>query len=197
MKVLLLCVIILARSFGLILNETAVDPARITYYRHLTAAFGSQQSSSDFERIAPVVVIEPRYGCGQIRNTQDLQGAIVLVRRGGCAFMRKAYNVDMWGGVGMVIGNYVKGEERLIQMRKTREEPDVDFPCVFVSKSTYDEITASVEGELAGSANIIITREGEQYSSDVWSLSGLLTIVVWLAMVFSAVWIMLTIMRCC
>jgi len=196
MGVFILCMLV--GSLGLLLNETAVNPARITWYRHMTAAFGTQQSSMDFERKAPVVFIEPKHGCGHILNKENLKGAIVVVRRGGCAFMRKAYNVERWGGVGMVVGNYVKGEERwrLIHMRKTRDEADVDFPCVFVSKRTYDAITASVIGELQGTAQIIITREAEEYPSELLSFSGLITVIIWLAMIFSGVWAVLVTLRC-
>jgi len=184
-------------SLGLILNETAVSPPRVTYFEHLTAAFGAKPGSSAYETTAPVVVIKPKYGCGRIQNERALNGAIVIVRRDGCAFMKKAYNVEKYGGVGMVVGNYVKGEERLIHMRKMNEEDDVNFPCLFVTKSTYDKVVASVKGELAGSAQIIISLDGEQYSTGLWSITGVLTMVIWLAMVFSVVCLFLSTIRFC
>lgn len=196
MKFLLLCTL-LTGSFGLILNETAIDPPRVTYFRHLTAGFGARPGSSAYEITAPLVVVKPKYGCGRIQNKRALDGAIAIVRRGGCAFVKKAYNVEMYGVVGMVVGNYVNGEERLIHMRKTHDEDDVDFPSLFVSKSTYDKVVASVKGDLAGTAWLIISQDGEQYSATLWSLSGLLTMVVWLAMVICVVWVILSTIRFC
>merc|ERR1719193_2829663 len=103
----------------------------------MTAQFGIQSRSSTYQRSAPFVVIEPDSGCGEIYNKDELVGAIVLVKRGVCKYIDKAYNVVDNGGVGMVVGDS-KNEESLTWMSKPIDSKDVDIPCVFVSKATYD-----------------------------------------------------------
>lgn len=51
----------------------------------------------------PVVVASPSEACGSIEN--DVKGKVVLVRRGGCPFVKKAEEVQSAGGKVMVLGN--------------------------------------------------------------------------------------------
>lgn len=51
----------------------------------------------------PVVVASPSEACSPIEN--DVRGKVVLVRRGGCPFVKKAEEVQSAGGKVMVLGN--------------------------------------------------------------------------------------------
>ena len=51
----------------------------------------------------PVIVASPSEACGPIEN--DVRGKVVLVRRGGCPFVKKAEEVQSAGGKVMVLGN--------------------------------------------------------------------------------------------
>lgn len=53
--------------------------------------------------ILPVVVAKPPEACTPLEN--DVNGKIVLVRRGSCPFVKKAEEVQAAGGRAVVVGN--------------------------------------------------------------------------------------------
>lgn len=50
-----------------------------------------------------MVIAKPAEACTPIEN--DVKGKLVLVRRGGCPFVRKAEEVEAAGGRVMIIGS--------------------------------------------------------------------------------------------
>lgn len=50
-----------------------------------------------------LVVAKPAEACGPLEN--DVRGKVVLVRRGSCAFVKKAEEVQAAGGRAMVVGS--------------------------------------------------------------------------------------------
>ncbi len=90
----------------------------------------------------------PTQGCGEIINTDEVDGKIVLIDRGLCEFGTKALNAQNAGAIGVIICNVVgvnggDGEE-LIGMAPGADGFDVTIPSVFSSKSTCDRIKAAI-----------------------------------------------------
>ena len=68
---------------------------------YLLAHYGTKVSSDEIS--LPLVVAKPAEACGPIEN--DVKGKAVLVRRGSCAFVKKAEEVQAAGGRAMIVGS--------------------------------------------------------------------------------------------
>lgn len=68
---------------------------------YLLAHFGTKVAPASAQ--LDVIVARPAEACGPIEN--DVKGKAVLVRRGGCPFVKKAESVQAAGGVAVVIGS--------------------------------------------------------------------------------------------
>lgn len=51
------------------------------------------------------VVAKPVDACSALLNGADVRGKAVLVRRGGCSFVKKAEEIQAAGGRLMIVGN--------------------------------------------------------------------------------------------
>jgi len=187
---------LLALGLSLVVNETDKHPPVVEEYEHMTAQFGVQDYDSTYDRSAPLVVIEPDTGCGNIENGEQLKNAIVLVKRGNCKYIDKAYSVANNGGLGMVVGNY-QNEDSLKWMTKNMEAKDVYIPCVSVTKSTYDAVLSAISNNPVGSVIGTISLVGDVPAPSLWSLKNLMRLITYLLIVFPAVWAILTIKRFC
>lgn len=188
-----------ARGFALVLNETALNPPRLSLFSHMTATFGLQPDDSRYYRESKLVVINPEDGCldsnENINNAEDLRGNIVLVKRGDCEFFKKCWEVAMAGGIACVVGNNEPDDMTLIQMNKKKDESrDLDIPCVFVTEHTYNIAREAVEDDGEGTVYAIISHDGEEALP---FFPNLMKIVTYLLIVFPAVWALLTIMHFC
>jgi len=179
---------------GLILNSTRGPEVK---YYHVTADFGVRLSSSLYETTAPLIAIDPIYGCGSITNGEDLRGAIVLVRRGGCSFFLKAQYVASFGGVGLVVGNNEDGDELLQMHKSTDERRDVDIPCVFITENDYNKVSNEVRNLPAGTIQATISKEWEYPIDGFWSTSGLTTIVTYMLIICPSLWVLISAVQFC
>jgi len=187
---------LLAIGFSLIVNETDAHPPIVEQYDHMTAQFGVQADDSTYQRTAPLVVMQPDTGCDDIENGDELNGAIVLVKRGDCKYVDKAYNVANYGGIGMVVGND-DDKDSLVWMSKPIDSKDVYIPCVFVTKSTYDAVVSAISNDTPGSVIGTISLAGDVPSPNLWSFPNLMRLITYLLIVFPAVWAILTIKHFC
>jgi len=189
---IILLVTLFSECIGLILNETTRDPPRITMYDHVTAAFGVQLSKSSYERSAPLVAIKPENGCGDIENVADIEGAIVIIKRGQCEFFTKAWKVASYGGIGLVVGGNTNGNmlfrSKLLRMSKSSwEKREVDIPCLFISKPDYNSATEAISQAPTGSIFATISAEGEFPIDNFWNNPGLNIAVTYIFLVSASV----------
>jgi len=132
--------VILTHCLGLILNVTVEWTPSISVYKHMTADFGVKLSDSKYERSAPLVVIEPEYGCDDIDNGKLLEGSIAIVKRGQCSLIKKAQNVVSNGGIGVVIANNRGSQLVQLWTKSFGMNQEVDIPCVFISELDYNAV---------------------------------------------------------
>lgn len=193
MNICILLVLVLS-SYGLILNETFVNPPEISVYEHMTANFGLQPEDSTDYSFYPLVVSIPDHGCRNILNAEELQGAIVVTKYGNCSYFDKAWNIASFNGSGLIVGNDIENYNTLTKMRRPPNETrDVDIPCVFVSKKTYDSIITTVDGDRAGTVFASLS-EGNVV---IMYFPDMIKIVTYLIVVFPALWVILSIIHCC
>jgi len=146
---------------GLLINETNIDPALLTLVYHKTANFGLQNSDPTYKRSAPLVAIEPEDGCGNILNGAELEGAIVIAKKGDqCTYFNMALNIASYGGVGMVVAN---SQVNLLWLmpKPEGEERDVNISCVFIKWKDYESIMAVLSTAPSGSVLATISDGGE------------------------------------
>lgn len=95
----------------------------------LQAAFGGQLSCA----ASPLVLASPPQGCGVYHSSVIAAGAIVIVERGGCAFMDKAAIAEAAGAFGLVVLND-KGNSFLRMPADEAEAAklDLSIPVVMV-----------------------------------------------------------------
>jgi len=176
------------------LNESAHTPPIITLYDHLIANFGLQaDASANRDFFAPLVVIKPEDGCTNIENPDELLGAIVIVKTSNnCTYFEKAWNVDLYGGIGMVVG--ADSEELIIMPKSSSENRNVYIPCVFVTKSVYDAAVVAINKSEPGTVFGSISIDG---GGLIMYFPNMVKIVMYLIVLLPAFWIVLTLIHCC
>lgn len=187
MSIFILFVVL--QSYGLILNETTVNPP-LSVYDHMAAVFGIHPDDTDIS-FSPLVLVKPEFGCWNIENEEELQGAIVLTLKGNCSYFDKAWNIASLGGSGIIVGNNIENDSTLIKMQKSANEyRDVDITCVFVTKATYDAALAAING------GTVFASLAEGHSV-VMYFPDMVRIVTYLIVIFPLMWLILTIIHCC
>jgi len=191
---ILLLYVLLTQCRGLILNTTKDGQSTILIFNHVTANFGISFSNSSYERSAPLIAVEPEDGCNDIENGGELEGKIVLVKRGLCPFFTKAWNVELWNGKGLVVGN--NHGDKLFRMNKpngTRDE--VNIPCVFVSESNYD---LAIRALSQANSVIATISPGEEYRKGyLWPPKGLTKVIIYILLTLPLGWAVLMLLRKC
>jgi len=194
MRTFLLLFTLLIRALGVIFNETSFSPPLISTCYHKTAYFGPQPEEDGYERTGLLVSIQPETGCWNIENAAELQNAVVLVKRGGCSFFEKAWNIAIAGGAAMVIGNDNSEEESLFKMQKTYSETrDVDIPCVLITWTDYSKAKATIEGGRNGTVIATVSPKGEMDEDSWWILPTMTQFMTCLIIVLPGIWAILTI----
>jgi len=186
--------VLLSGSLALILNATTKDS--IFKYYHVTADFGIQYNDPLYETSAPLIAIDPADGCSSIVNGADLDGKVVLVRRGGCNFFDKALIVESYGGVALVVGNN-EGNDELLQMHRAQSDTDVEIPCVFISENNYGLVYNEVSRDPAGSVIATISAAEEYPFDGFWSTTSLTRIVTYMLIICPTLWAILSSFQCC
>ncbi len=90
----------------------------------------------------------PTQVCGEVVNSDEIDGKIALIDRGLCEFGTKSLNAQNAGAVGVIICNIAgvnggDGEE-LIGMAPGDDGLEVTIPALFASKSMCDRIKAAI-----------------------------------------------------
>ena len=111
----------------------------------------------------PLVVARPAEACGPIEN--DIKGKVVLVRRGGCPFVKKAEEVQAAGGRVIVLGNM---HPQLVRMGVEPRWKGLNtvIPVVMVSKRVYGILVA--ESMAAVGDFRVSFQEDDRVNGSVW-----------------------------
>ena len=104
---------------------------------YLLSHFGVMTPHEDIK--TPMVVATPSEACSPIEN--DVRGKVVLVRRGGCPFVKKAEEVQSAGGKVMVLGNTYTHIVRMGVEPRWKGLNTV-IPVVMVSSRVYGALVA-------------------------------------------------------
>ncbi|KAH9360591.1 hypothetical protein HPB48_008651 [Haemaphysalis longicornis] len=67
------------------------------------AQFGKDLGKAANEVRAPLALLDPIRGCGELRNGHELRGKIVIMERGECMFVEKARKIQAFGAVGGIV----------------------------------------------------------------------------------------------
>ncbi|XP_037559321.1 ER degradation-enhancing alpha-mannosidase-like protein 3 [Dermacentor silvarum] len=67
------------------------------------AQFGKDLGKPANEVRAPLVLLDPLRGCGELHNSHELKGKIVIMERGECMFVEKARKIQAFGAVGGIV----------------------------------------------------------------------------------------------
>ena len=113
----------------------------------------------------------PNEGCSALTNSAVINGNIAVVIRGNCNFTDKVLNAQNAGAIAVVVVDNVEGA--LVSM--SGDEPSINIPSVFISKSDGDAIIAQLSGgvniSLQGSSNSVLlgryVTPGIQHVNDI------------------------------
>jgi hypothetical protein len=127
---------------------------------YLLSNFGVKMIDSSLR--VSTVVAKPVDACSPLTNVAEVRDKAVLVRRGGCPFVKKAEEIQAAGGR-MLIGNQ---HPYLVRMGV---EPrwkglNIAIPVVMVSKRAYSILV----GESYAVGGTISFQENGEVSSGVW-----------------------------
>eukprot|EP00605_Chrysophyceae_sp_TOSAG23-4_P001962 GSChrysophyteH1.ASY1.ANO1.2173.1 assembled CDS len=128
---------------------------------YLLAHFGTKvtESSNNLD----LVVARPAEACTPIEN--NVKGKAVLVRRGGCPFVKKAEEVQNAGGRVIILGN---NHAHIVRMGVEPRWKGLDtiIPVVMVSKRTYGILVAEA---MSSTESIKLSlNEHDEVSGEVW-----------------------------
>jgi len=127
---------------------------------YLLAHFGSKVSHAS--TVLSVAVARPAEACGPIEN--DIKGKAVLVRRGGCPFVRKAEEIQAAGGQVMILGNL---HPHIVRMGVEPRWKGLNtiVPVVMVSQRVYGVL---VSESMATDKLQISLHEDKRVNGTVW-----------------------------
>jgi len=110
---------------------------------YLLAHFGTKVLNSNIA--APLVMAKPDiHACRPLEN--DVKGKVVLVRRGGCSFVKKSENIQASGGRTMIVGSMHPYIVRM-GVEPRWKGLNTAIPVVMVSNRVYSILVAeSVSG---------------------------------------------------
>ncbi len=84
--------------------------------------------------------------CQTATNPFDLDGKIVLIRRGGCFFSNKVFRAQEAGAVGVIVMDSIPENPQTLSMSSTGIL-GITIPAVFVKKEIGDDIVAKLATE--------------------------------------------------
>lgn len=125
---------------------------------YLLAHFGTPASHENVSYT--VTLAKPAEACSALEN--DVKGKLVLVRRGGCSFVRKAEEVQNAGGRVMVVGSMYPFIVRM-GVEPRWKGLNTAIPIVMVSKRGYAVLVA--ESYTNGNVSLLADR---RVGSAVW-----------------------------
>jgi len=107
-----------------------------------------------------VIIAKPAEACAAIEN--DIKGKYVLVRRGGCPFVKKAEHIQAAGGKLMIVGSMHPYIVRM-GVEPRWKGLNTAIPVVMVSKRTYSILVAE-----SFTHGLIALSESNTVNSTVW-----------------------------
>jgi len=185
--------VIFTECLGLILNLTVEDPP---IYQHVTANFGIQLSDPSYERSAPLVWTVPEHGCGHIENGSELDGSIVIVKRGQCSFFEQALNIRSYGGIGIVIGNDA-GSQLIRMIKLVGENGEVDIPSVLISEWDYSNVTHILTQRPSKGVVAILSANGEYNIDDFPPSRNLARAFAYMMLILPSTWTIMVLLWAC
>lgn len=88
---------------------------------------------------------DPNDACGNITNAEELDGKIVLIKRGVCPFVDKVKKAQLAGAIGVVMVNNVNGSP----INMGGDDPTITIPSVMIRNTDGNPI---IDGILGGAA---------------------------------------------
>lgn len=154
-----------AMDGGLIDIKTANHGVKQSDYplEYLLAHFGTKIPHADTP--LHVAIARPAEACSTIEN--DVRGKAVLVRRGGCPFVKKAEEIQAAGGRVMMLGNV---HSHIVRMGVEPRWKGLNtvIPVVMISKRTYGILAAEVMSTIEPSHFDITFSEDETVAGSTW-----------------------------
>jgi len=144
----------LQRADGSLVLQPSEDPIE-----YLLAHFGTRALEASVN--LPVARAQPPEACDAITN--DVKGKVVLVRRGGCPFVKKSEMVQAAGGRAMVVGSL---HPHLVRMGVEPRWKGLNtaIPVVMVSHRAYSVLLA----ESLGGTTTVAFHENAAVNGSVW-----------------------------
>ena len=132
-----------------------------TYSRELPVAVGGfgEMDRKKLNEIAPsrIVMGVPEDGCDEKGFSNNVKGAWVIVKRGGCSFLEKARTIQRVGGIMGILLNTRK-KPYLFEMPQGEGANDVTIPFIMLPYDSEEEIAFMKResgGHLLGRLNIL------------------------------------------
>eukprot|EP01117_Protostelium_nocturnum_P019222 TRINITY_DN8276_c0_g2_i1.p1 TRINITY_DN8276_c0_g2~~TRINITY_DN8276_c0_g2_i1.p1 ORF type:complete len:832 (+),score=187.80 TRINITY_DN8276_c0_g2_i1:79-2496(+) len=122
-------------------------------YRASAASFGPELGYSGVK--GKMIMGIPEDGCRPFYNENQMQGKLVIVKRGGCTFVEKVKRVQEAGGVGVIVGNNQVGLN--LSTFTMGGIPDIPsrnqtgIPSLMIGYNEYLSITETIKGNAESS----------------------------------------------
>lgn len=121
-------------------------------YNGILAGFGSELPSPSITELLAVAIddnanggSDPNDACENITNTEDLNGKIVLIKRGSCDFVTKVKKAQNAGAKAVVMVNNVSGNP----IAMGGSDPTITIPSVMINRNNGNAIIdAILDGEI-------------------------------------------------
>lgn len=131
-------------------------------YPVIPAAFGLPFHHAKLPADLTVAVADPPDACGELRNSEQLAGRAVLVRRGTCYFADKAKRLGRAGASLMVVVQNIEGPA--IPMGGDTDPAMGDMPSVMVTRQLGEEMWTRVAG-VGGEKGAVAIKVPEEFES--------------------------------
>ena len=160
------CVLLVCSNFShcMIQYETqqawleVLKPSDVSYSYKIRPARNFGYFSMNPFRQIKLVPTEPAKACGQlIDNGHLLRGQAALITRGGCSFVSKVINAELYGAVAVIISdNNVDNVNSWIEMvtDETNRDPRIGIPAYFMRGRDGEKIRTSLQNNGIDSALI-------------------------------------------
>jgi len=193
-----LCFILFINIDGLKIFENGFN-GQYTLFQHRTALFGEQNFNIS-GTIIPLKSLNALNACNiedELINSHDYSDKIIIVQRGLCSFVDKAYNIQKLNGKGIIIGNYdenddIMDEDEYVQMEQDPNDTrNIIIPSIFITYNTYKWILNKMEQNDQLLCIIDTDAEYIEIKKSPWlSIFGIFIVIIpsiWCAVVIIAV----------
>lgn len=149
---------------GVITMYTGDKVSNTNKMEYILAYFGVKMPTNN--QHLEMALANPAEACDALvaKDSNQYKGKVILVRRGGCPFVRKAEMVQSAGGAMMLVGS---NHPYLVRMGV---EPrwkglSISIPIAMVSKSTYSELFAQ---NVVDSSTTVSFQDTNEVSGELW-----------------------------